>query len=361
MVAAATESLGVPVVAAISDGDDAVSVSVATGLGHAVEFSIGREGLQPAVDRLAAKTPSVATMLIFGGSAVSAGTLRHVLAELGRRFPGTAVAGSVALPLGRGGEGSTPMLWPGGRAPGPGEVCGLMLGARARVAMHTCGFEPFGPELEVFEATLRHTEYGLQQPHVAVIRQIGTDEEGDIAEHTHPGCSIPRRKGLAAAAAVREAMQVAGVGSPKEVWIGVPGVPRSGRTPTATTGSGQRQTTWALFPWVAVTDGGGVALGGRGPAAEGLVPKADLQRVQCFRTLVPGGGPRAGAAVRGGSGGGLPGLALLLASPCTPPGALVKLAQTTGAPTALRGTAVLGGTPAAVNGRALVLVVFEGH
>lgn len=312
---------------------DTLSLYVACGLGSASLSLLNPATLAQDLARMANLVPRAHGLLLFASGGTSASAAHTIQDHLRKTFPGASLAGILAAAPK---QAAGPTLWVEGRPCGPGSVAAIALGCKVSVATEACHFEAFGPPLEVFEAALERTEYGYKQPRPAVLRKIGTEEEGSIADSTHPGCSIPRRVGLPAAAALRAAMRDANVQNPREVWLGVPGTPRSARTPKVTVGEGDSARAWGLFPWVGVTPEGGVLLGGRGPEAEGLAPKGTLRWVQCFRV--------AAAHCKAGSGTLPRPPALVLGAAGAPAAALRQRAAAAGGPL-LVGTAVLGAEP----------------
>lgn len=344
---------GVPLVAALSDGEK-LSLGVAHGLSDVSVLPFTGEGQQSCTDRIALMEPAARTVLLFASHVVRPAAVRAAWDGLKVSCPRATVVGMVGPPP-AGTLSSCAALWCQGRPLHERSITAIAMQPPAIVAIEACGFKPFGPELEVFEAK-------LPRGGPAVLRSIGTDEKGDPSDLTHPGCTIPRRKSLPAVVAVREAMRVAGVDGPREVWIGIPGMPRSSRTPVAEIGGRSSRRAWSLFPWAGVTPEGGLVIGGRGPAIEGLVPKSVLRWVQCFRTVLPAaGGPGLGGPrvdhLQAGNGEGI---SLALSTVAVPREALSDVIAKAGQGTlALVGSALIGATStrsAHMHGRAVASV-----
>jgi len=337
------------VLAVLSAGQE-LSLGVAAGASGAKAFALKPQSMQQDLAALVSESAGAATVLLFADHATPPAGVRQVLSELDRALPSAVKAGAIAAPPAEKGPASLGGL---GGAAVAGGLLALALPAPSRGAVDVCPREAFGPELEVFEASLPR-----QGP--TVVLKIGTDEEGSVedAEETEKGTAgIARRVSVPAAAAIREAMKRAGVGGPKEVWLGVAGTPKSPSTPRVEHEGGGGRRTWALFPWVNVTKTGGVVLGGRGPVAEGLCPKASLDFMQCFRTAGPKDGGAGGRlAAESGAGG-----AIAIASAGAPPAALRELTARAGPSTlSIVASAVIGSPSAGgasdVFGQALALV-----
>lgn len=343
---------GGPVVAALS-GAGPLALAVSSGAAAEVFELDTAASLPQDVEILAAKAAEGdRTVVLLAGHAAPPPALRTALKALSDRLPKLAVAGVAVLPPK---DPNAPSVWgPAGACLGS-KILGLLLpGGAARAVTDVCSFEPFGAPLEIFEASLAKSS-------PAVLLKIGTDEEGRVedAEETEKGTAgIARRVSIPAAAAVQRNMKEVGVTGPKEVWIGVPGTPRSNGIPVASAPSagGVGLQSWSLFPWAGMTKEGGVVLGGKGPVPEGLCPKNSLAWAQCFRSGVASEGPLATAIAQAPPAG-----ALLFSGLGAPAAPLPELG-----PRALRlqGAAVLGstaaGAPADAHPRGVAMVALSG-
>jgi len=305
--------------------------------------SLGAATLAQDLDGLAAAAAGATALLLLADPSTPPAALGSAWSGLEARFPAAARVGAVVAPPA---EKGSPALAGFAGALQPGAMVAVALGAPARAAVNTCGYEPFGQEMEVFEASLPRSG-------PCVVQTIGTDKMGswEDAEETEKGTAgIARRVSVPAARAVQDAMKEAGVGGPKEVLFGVPGAAASGGAPVQTV----EGKAWSLFPWASMNKDGSVVLGGRGPVAEGLCPKGALACMRCFRPVV---GPEA-ATMQMASGASTG--ALALASAGAPPGALKDLLGRCGpGALVLVGSSLIGavaGTASPVHGRAVGLL-----
>jgi len=317
-------------VLAVLSGSAELSIGIVAQGGCAA--AVNADTLQQDLDILSVASAGATTMLVLADPAASPSTIASTLAGLDTRFPDAAKVGTIAAPTMEKGK---PAIGGLGGACRPGGLVVLALTGSA--ALDVCSYKPLGPELEVFEAF-------MPRGAPCVVSKIGTDEEGRIedAEETEKGTAgIARRVSIPAAAAVQSAMKEAGVASPKQVMLGVPGSAKSGNIPTVSSGG----KVWSLFPWAGVGKDGSFVLGGKGPSAEGLCSKGALDWLQCFQPSLPQDSATVRLAHLSKSGG-----FLAMASAGAPAGVLKALVAEAGSGVLILIGASLLGVPEGTSG-----------
>ncbi|CAK0805970.1 unnamed protein product, partial [Prorocentrum cordatum] len=149
------------------------------------------------LDGLAAAAAGATALLLLADPSTPPAALGSAWSGLEARFPAAARVGAVVAPPA---EKGSPALAGFAGALQPGAMVAVALGAPARAAVNTCGYEPFGQEMEVFEASLPRSG-------PCVVQTIGTDKMGswEDAEETEKGTAgIARRVSVPAARAVQD-------------------------------------------------------------------------------------------------------------------------------------------------------------